>query len=133
MITNEVIPFICKRGAYVVDSVLNQIEVHTELIAGFIQQLREENAEAKRNRELLEQARAENERLASKAGYYDHFVSADDLTCLGNCPDLFADSEYVGNYYGTEYEKDEIPPEALESSIRKVFMPVAVAGFRLKY
>ena len=33
---------------------------------------------------------------------------------LGNRPDLFADSGYVGKYYNTEYEKYEIPPEALE-------------------
>ena len=33
---------------------------------------------------------------------------------LGNRPDLFASSGYVGKYYGTEYEDYEIPPEALE-------------------
>ncbi len=32
---------------------------------------------------------------------------------LGNRPDLFGDSGYVGKYYDTEYEKYEIPPEAL--------------------
>lgn len=33
---------------------------------------------------------------------------------LGNRPDLFAGSAYVQKYYGSEYEKYEIPPEALE-------------------
>ena len=33
---------------------------------------------------------------------------------LGNRPDLFPSSGYVGKYYGTEYEAYEIPPEALE-------------------
>ncbi len=32
---------------------------------------------------------------------------------LGNRPDLFSNSDYVGMYYGTEYEDYEIPPEAL--------------------
>ena len=81
-ITHEVIPSIRKHGAYVSDSVLDQLDEHPELIADLIQQLRDENAEAKRNRELLEQARAENAKLAPKAGYYDNFVNVDDLTCL---------------------------------------------------
>lgn len=81
-VTAEVLPSIRKHGAYVSDSVLDQLEEHPELITDFIQQLRDENAEAKRNRELLEQARAENARLAPKAGYYDNFVNVDDLTCL---------------------------------------------------
>ena len=33
---------------------------------------------------------------------------------LGNRPDLFSSSAYVGMYYNTEYEVYEIPPEALE-------------------
>ena len=33
---------------------------------------------------------------------------------LGNRPDLFAGSAYVSKYYNTDYEKYEIPPEALE-------------------
>lgn len=33
---------------------------------------------------------------------------------LGNRPDLFGGSSYVGRYYGSEYPKYEIPPEALE-------------------
>lgn len=33
---------------------------------------------------------------------------------LGNRPDLFSGSEYVGRYYESEYEVYEIPPEALE-------------------
>ena len=81
-VTAEVLPSIRKHGAYVSDSVLDQLEEHPELITDFIQQLRDENAEAKRNRELLEQARAENAKLAPKAGYYDNFVNVDDLTCL---------------------------------------------------
>lgn len=81
-ITHEVIPSIRKHGAYVADSVLDQLEEHPELITDFIQQLRDENAEAKRNREMLEQVRAENAKLAPKAGYYDSFVNVDDLTCL---------------------------------------------------
>ena len=32
---------------------------------------------------------------------------------LGNRPDLFSSSDYVGMYYGTEYEDYEIPAEAL--------------------
>ena len=36
------------------------------------------------------------------------------MATLGNRPDLFLDSGYVSMYYGTEYEKYEIPPEALE-------------------
>lgn len=35
------------------------------------------------------------------------------MATLGNRPDLFGDSSYVAKYY-TEYEKYEIPPEALE-------------------
>ena len=38
---------------------------------------------------------------------------------LGNRPDLFGSSSYVGRYYGSEYPKYEIPPEALEPSSRK--------------
>ena len=33
---------------------------------------------------------------------------------MGNRPDLFGSSAYVGRYYDAEYEKYEIPPEALE-------------------
>lgn len=36
------------------------------------------------------------------------------MATLGNRPDLFSGSDYVGKYYDTEYEKYEIPPEALE-------------------
>ena len=49
-----------------------------------------------------------------------HIMSHDQLSMyavymstLGNRPDLFADSAYVNRYYHTEYEKYEIPPEAL--------------------
>ena len=35
------------------------------------------------------------------------------MSTLGNRPDLFAGSAYVGKYYNTDYEKYEIPPEAL--------------------
>lgn len=35
------------------------------------------------------------------------------MATLGNRPDVFGDSSYVSKYY-TEYEKYEIPPEALE-------------------
>jgi len=35
------------------------------------------------------------------------------MSTLGNRPDLFPNSSYVTSYYGTEYEKYEIPPEAL--------------------
>lgn len=36
------------------------------------------------------------------------------MATLGNRPDLFSNSEYIGKYYTTEYENYEIPPEALE-------------------
>ena len=36
------------------------------------------------------------------------------MSTLGNRPDLFRHSVYVGMYYGSEYPKYEIPPEALE-------------------
>lgn len=49
-----------------------------------------------------------------------HIMSQDQLSMyavymstLGNRPDLFGDSAYVNRYYHTEYEKYEIPPEAL--------------------
>ena len=32
------------------------------------------------------------------------------MSVLGNRPDLFAGSDYVGRYYDTEYEVYEIPP-----------------------
>ena len=35
------------------------------------------------------------------------------MAALGNRPDLFPGSDYV-NLYGTDYERYEIPPEALE-------------------
>ena len=38
------------------------------------------------------------------------------MSVLGNRPDLFAGSDYVGRYYDTEYEVYEIPPEALEDA-----------------
>ena len=37
------------------------------------------------------------------------------MCTLGNRPDLFAGSAYVDMYYGTDYERYEIPPEALEN------------------
>ena len=81
-ITHEVIPSIRKHGAYVVDSVLNQLEEHPELVSDFIRQLQEENARARALREQLAGVKAENGRLLPKADYYDSFVSPDDLTCL---------------------------------------------------
>lgn len=38
------------------------------------------------------------------------------MSTLGNRPDLFPASGYIGKYYGTEYEVYEIPPEALEDA-----------------
>lgn len=35
------------------------------------------------------------------------------MSVLGNRPDLFPGSPYVNRYYHTQYEKYEIPPEAL--------------------
>ncbi len=81
-ITHEVIPSIRKHGAYVTDKVLDQMNEHPEWIPEYIQRLRDENANARAAREELEKAQAENALLAPKAGYYDHFVSDDDLTCL---------------------------------------------------
>lgn len=81
-ITHEVIPSIRKHGAYVTDKVLDQMDEHPEWIPEYIQKLRDENANARAAREALEKAQAENALLAPKAGYYDHFVSNDDLTCL---------------------------------------------------
>ncbi|MBR3404945.1 MAG: phage antirepressor KilAC domain-containing protein [Firmicutes bacterium] len=81
-ITHEVIPSIRKYGAYVTDEVLDQMDEHPELIPEYIQRLRDENANARAAREALEKAQAENALLAPKAGYYDHFVSDEDLTCL---------------------------------------------------
>ena len=81
-ITHEVIPSIRKHGAYVTDKVLDQMNEHPEWIPEYIQRLRDENAKARATREELEKAQAENALLAPKAGYYDHFVSDDDLTCL---------------------------------------------------
>jgi len=81
-ITHEVIPSIRKYGAYVTDKVLDQMDEHPEWIPEYIQRLRDENANARAAREALEKVQAENALLAPKAGYYDHFVSDDDLTCL---------------------------------------------------
>ena len=81
-ITHEVIPSIRKHGAYVTDKVLDQMNEHPEWIPEYIQRLRDENANARAAREELEKAQAENALLAPKAGYYDHFVSDEDLTCL---------------------------------------------------
>ncbi len=81
-ITHEVIPSIRKYGAYVTDKVLDQMDEHPEWIPEYIQRLREENENARTAREALEKAQAENALLAPKAGYYDRFVSDDDLTCL---------------------------------------------------
>lgn len=36
------------------------------------------------------------------------------MATLGNRPDLFGDSEYVDRYYNTDYERYEIPADALE-------------------
>ena len=38
------------------------------------------------------------------------------MSVLGNRPDLFPGSPYVNRYYHTQYEKYEIPPEALEDA-----------------
>ena len=81
-VTHEVIPSIRKYGAYVTDKVLDQMDEHPEWIPEYIQRLRDENANARAAREALEKAQAENALLAPKAGYYDHFVSDEDLTCL---------------------------------------------------
>ena len=44
-----------------------------------------------------------------KVGMYALYMAT-----LGNRPDLFGGSEYIGKYYTADYEKYEIPPEALE-------------------
>ena len=38
------------------------------------------------------------------------------MSTLGNRPDLFGGSEFIGKYYTADYEKYEIPPEALEDA-----------------
>ena len=47
-------------------------------------------------------------------GVLDAMEYAMYMGTLGNRPDLFGSSSYVGRYYGSEYPTYEIPPEALE-------------------
>lgn len=39
------------------------------------------------------------------------------MSTLGNRPDMFPDSEYVGKYYGDDTPEYELPPEALEDEV----------------
>lgn len=79
---DEVLPSIRRNGAYVTDTVLDQLDEHPELVSEFIANLRAENTRAKELRKQLAKAKEENACLTPKADYYDAFVGIDDLTCL---------------------------------------------------
>ena len=81
-VTHEVIPSIRKYGAYMTDSVLEEMETHPEAVAAYVKMLKKENEKAKAARAELAMAKLENAMLKPKAEYYDTFVNPGDLTCF---------------------------------------------------
>lgn len=72
-ITHEVIPTIRKHGAYMTDSVLEQVMSHPEMIYSMAEQLIKEKSDHEKTKKELEVAQP-------KAIYFDHFVNAWDMT-----------------------------------------------------
>ena len=77
-ITHEVIPAIRKHGAYMTDSVLQQVMENPEAIYTLAEQLL---AEKGKNREISRQLKM----AQPKANYFDTFVNSMDCTCIRYC------------------------------------------------
>lgn len=77
-ITHEVIPAIQKHGAYMTDSVLQQVMENPEAIYTLAEQLL---AEKGKNREISRQLKM----AQPKANYFDTFVNPMDCTCIRYC------------------------------------------------
>lgn len=74
-ITHEVIPSIRKHGAYLTESVLDEVISHPEAILALAQQLLEEREQRIIAQEKLRQ-------VQPKADYFDAFVNKDDATSV---------------------------------------------------
>lgn len=77
-ITHEVIPAIRKHGAYMTDSVLQQVMENPETIYTLAEQLLVEKG---KNREISRQLKM----AQPKANYFDTFVNPMDCTCIRYC------------------------------------------------
>ena len=77
-ITHEVIPAIRKHGAYMTDSVLQQVMENPETIYTLAEQLL---VEKEKNREISRQLKM----AQPKANYFDTFVNSMDCTCIRYC------------------------------------------------
>ena len=77
-ITHEVIPAIRKHGAYMTDSVLQQVMENPEAIYTLAEQLLVEKG---KNREISRQLKM----AQPKANYFDTFVNPMDCTCIRYC------------------------------------------------
>ena len=77
-ITHEVIPAIRKHGAYMTDSVLQQVMENPETIYTLAEQLLVEKG---KNREISRQLKM----AQPKANYFDTFVNSMDCTCIRYC------------------------------------------------
>lgn len=74
-ITHEVIPSIRKHGAYMTDTLLEQVVEKPEIIFELARRLLAEQEEHKAVRKKLDAAQP-------KADYYDAFVNDEDCTCI---------------------------------------------------
>lgn len=74
-ITHEVIPSIRKHGAYMTDTLLEQVVEKPEIIFELARRLLAEQEEHKAVRKKLDAAQP-------KADYYDTFVNDEDCTCI---------------------------------------------------
>ena len=81
-ITHEVIPSIRKHGAYVTDSVLDQLEENPDFIPDYIQRLRDENARAKQLRQELATMQGQLAEVQPLADYYNTYIDNRDALCF---------------------------------------------------
>lgn len=81
-ITHEVIPSIRKHGAYVTDTVLDQLDNNPDLIPDYLHRLREENIRAKDLRQQLATVQGQLEIAQPKADYYNTYINSKDGLCF---------------------------------------------------
>lgn len=81
-VTSEVLPCIRKHGAYMTDTLLEQLAQNPDAVIEYLNRLREENAHSKSLARQLKNATKALAAAKPKEDYYDAYVKNDDMLCF---------------------------------------------------